>query len=45
MRAQASGVPLTQKYAGISTVKDGKVIRHHDFLDHGEALAAVGLSE
>ena len=45
MRAQASGVPLTQTYAGVSTLKDGRVIRQHDFLDHAEALAAVGLSE
>jgi ketosteroid isomerase-like protein len=45
MRAQASGVPLTQTYAGVSTLKDGRVIRQRDFLNHAEALEAVGLSE
>jgi ketosteroid isomerase-like protein len=43
MRAQASGVPLAQTYAGISTLKDGRVIRQDDFLDQAEALEAVGL--
>jgi ketosteroid isomerase-like protein len=43
MRAQASGVPLAQTYAGVSTLKDGRVIRQRDFLDHAEALEAVGL--
>ena len=43
MRAQASGVPLAQTYAGVSTLKDGRVIRQQDFLNHAEALEAVGL--
>jgi ketosteroid isomerase-like protein len=43
MRAQASGVPLAQTYAGVSTLKDGRVIRQHDFLNQAEALEAVGL--
>ena len=43
MRAQASGIALAETYAGVSTLKDGKVIRQDDFLDHAEALAAVGL--
>jgi len=43
MRAQASGVPLAQRYAGVSTLKDGRVIRQDDFLDPAEALRAVGL--
>ena len=43
MRAQASGIALTETYAGVSTLKDGKVIRQDDFLTHAEALAAVGL--
>jgi len=42
MRAQASGVPLGQTYAGVSTLKDGRVIRQQDFLNHAEALEAVG---
>ena len=45
MRAQASGVALAQKYAGVSTLKAGRVIRQDDFLDHAEALAAVGLGD
>lgn len=44
MRAQASGIPLAETYAGVSTLKNGRVIRQHDFLDQAEALAAVGLS-
>jgi hypothetical protein len=45
MRAQASGVLLTQTYAGVSTLKHGRVIRQDDFPDHAEALEAVGLRE
>jgi ketosteroid isomerase-like protein len=45
MRAQASGIPLAQTYAGVSTLKDGRVIRQRDFLNHAEALEAVGLRE
>jgi ketosteroid isomerase-like protein len=44
MRAQASGVALAQTYAGVSTMKDGRVIRQDDFLNHAEALEAVGLN-
>ncbi len=45
MRAQASGVPLAQTYATVATLKEGRVITQRDFLDHAEALQAVGLSE
>jgi ketosteroid isomerase-like protein len=45
MRAQASGVPLGETYASVSTLKDGRVIRQRDYLDHAEALEAVGLRE
>ncbi len=45
MRAQASGVSLKQTYAGVSTLKEGRVIRQRDFLDHAEALEAVGLPD
>ena len=45
MRAQASGIPLVETYAGVSTLKDGKVIRNHDYLDQAEALDAAGLRE
>ena len=43
MRAQASGVSLTRAYTGVSTLRDGMVIRQQDFLDEAEALASVGL--
>jgi ketosteroid isomerase-like protein len=43
MRAQASGIALAQTYAGVSTLKDGRVVRQDDFLDHAEALELVGL--
>jgi ketosteroid isomerase-like protein len=45
MRALGSGVPLTEKYASVSTLKDGRVVRQQDFLDHREALQAAGLGE
>jgi ketosteroid isomerase-like protein len=43
MRAQASGVPLAETYACVSTLKDGRVIRQQDFLDQAEALDAAGV--
>jgi ketosteroid isomerase-like protein len=44
MRAEASGVPLTETYAGVMTLKDGKVIRQQDYLNQAEALESVGVS-
>lgn len=44
-RAQASGVPFTGKIATVSTLKRGKATRVQMYLDHAEALEAVGLSE
>ncbi len=43
MQAQASGVSLAQTYAGVMTLKDGRVICNRDFLNHADALEAVGL--
>src|SRR3954453_18579808 len=43
MRAQASGIALSQKYAGVVTLRDGRVIRQQDYLDQAEALRSVGL--
>jgi ketosteroid isomerase-like protein len=43
MRAQASGIALSQKYASVMTLEKGKVIRNQDYLDQAEALRAVGL--
>jgi ketosteroid isomerase-like protein len=43
MRAQASGIRLTEAFALVSTVKDGMVIRIQEYYDYNEALEAVGL--
>lgn len=45
MRAQASGVPLTEAFALVSTLKGGRPIRLQEYYDHDEALEAVGLRE
>jgi ketosteroid isomerase-like protein len=45
MRAQASGVSLTEAFAYIGTLKDGKVIHLQEYYDHAEALEAAGLTE
>ena len=45
VRAQASGVPLTTKWADVTTLEDGRTIRQQHYWDHAEALEAVGLSE
>jgi ketosteroid isomerase-like protein len=45
MRAQASGVPLAETYAGVSTLRNGRIVRQDDFTSHAEALEAVGLPE
>ena len=45
MRAQASGVRLTESFAYVATVEDGMVIRLQEYYDHAEALDSVGLSD
>ena len=45
MRAQASGVPLTEAWALVGTVRDGRVMAYQEYFDHAEALEAVGLRE
>jgi len=45
MRAQASGVPLTESFAYLATIEDGLVVRLQEYYDHREALEAVGLGE
>ena len=44
MRAQGSGVSLTEAFAVVSTIKDGKIVRYQEYFDHAEALEAVGLT-
>jgi ketosteroid isomerase-like protein len=43
MRAQASGVALDEAYASVWELKEGKIVRAHDYLRHDEALRAAGL--
>ncbi len=45
MRAQASGIRLTEAFALVSTFEDGRVIRTQEYYDYAEALEAAGLSE
>jgi ketosteroid isomerase-like protein len=42
---RASGIPLTIETAQIYDLIDGKISRIRIFLDHSEALKALGLSE
>jgi ketosteroid isomerase-like protein len=44
-RGRASGVPVTQDYAWVFTLKHGKVTHEQEYFDHAEALEAVGLRE
>jgi ketosteroid isomerase-like protein len=44
-RAQASGIQFSPEWAAVLTLKDGDVISQQDYLDHTEALEAVGLRE
>ena len=45
MRAQTSGVSLTEEFAYVATVKDGMLVRIQEFYDHSAALKAAGLEE
>jgi ketosteroid isomerase-like protein len=45
MRAQASGVPLAEAFALVSTIEDGKFVHHQEYYDHPQALEAAGLRE
>jgi ketosteroid isomerase-like protein len=44
MRAQASGVQLTEEYAGVSTVNDGALLGVQEYYDHAKALEVVGVT-
>ena len=43
MRAQASRIALAESYATVATLHEGQIIRHRDYLNQAEALAAAGL--
>ena len=45
MRAQASGVPLAEAFALVTTIEDGRFVRHQEYYDHAAALEAAGVSE
>lgn len=44
MRAQASGVPLSEEYVGVATLKDGQVIRLQEYYNRAKGLEAIGLT-
>jgi ketosteroid isomerase-like protein len=44
-RGRGSGVPVQAPLGGIYDFRDGKMWRCRNYLDHGEALRAAGLSE
>ncbi len=44
-RGRGSGVEVAQDFAGIWTVRDGRIVRWDMCADRAEALEAVGLSE
>jgi ketosteroid isomerase-like protein len=44
-RGKGSGVPVDTPLGQIFDVRDGKICRIRSYLDHGEALKAVGLAE
>ena len=43
-RGQASGAPSDSPWGGVYDIRGGKTSRIRTFLDHGEALRAVGLT-
>lgn len=45
MRAQASGIELTEAFALVFTVKDGQLIQTQEYYDFAEALEASGVSD
>jgi ketosteroid isomerase-like protein len=44
MRAQASGVPLSQEFALLCTLRAGRTISAQEYYDHAEALRSVGIA-
>jgi ketosteroid isomerase-like protein len=45
MQGSQSGLAGEQRYSIISTIREGRIILEEFFLDHAEALKAVGLAE
>jgi ketosteroid isomerase-like protein len=44
MRAQASGVPLMESFALLTTLEDGMGVCLQEYYDHDEALEAIGVA-
>ena len=44
-RAKLSDIEIDIRYAAVTTVRDGKIVRGREYLSVDEALEAVGLSE
>jgi ketosteroid isomerase-like protein len=44
MRAEASGVPLSQQFALLCTLRAGRTVRAQEYYDHAEALRSVGIT-
>jgi ketosteroid isomerase-like protein len=44
-RAKLSGVEIELRYAGVNTVRDGKIVQVREYLSVEDALKAVGLAE
>ena len=44
-RAKSSGVATDMRYANVSTIRDGKIVRGREYATKAEALKAVGLAE
>ena len=44
-RAKLSGIEVDLRYAAVSTVRDGRIVRGREYLSVEDAFEAVGLRE
>jgi ketosteroid isomerase-like protein len=44
MRAQASGIPLSQEFALLCTLEGGRPVKVQEYYDHAEALRSAGIA-
>jgi len=44
VRGRASGIDTHIGITNVNTIEDGKIVRQHHYLDHDEALKALGLA-
>jgi hypothetical protein len=45
VRGRASGIETHIEVTNVNTIVDGKIIRQRHYLDHAEALKALGLAK